>query len=114
MFLNSEMINATSSNRFNNMESKISFESKVSGNFSHVEKYVNNHHDGEKRSVSEITAVSRFRDLDMKKRVIEDSSLVENKLREEKMRMLWFPIVRRTTEWFVNREKRSQQSFVDV
>ncbi|KAK2451932.1 RING/U-box superfamily protein [Trifolium repens] len=114
MFLNSEMINATSSNRFNNMESKISFESKVSGNFSHVEKYVNNHHDGEKRSVSEITAVSRFRDLDMKKRVIEDSSLVENKLREEKLRKLWFPIVRRTTEWFVNREKRSQQSFVDV
>lgn len=96
MFLNSEMINATSSNRFNNMESKIQ------------------DYDGEKRSVSEITGVSRFRDFDMKKRVFEDSSSFENNLKEERRRKLWFPIARRTAEWFVNREKRSQQSFVDV
>lgn len=103
MFLNSEMINASSSNRFNNMESKIQ------------------DYDGEKRSVSEITGVSRFRDFDMKKRVFEDSSsFVENNLKEERRRKLWFPIARRTAEWFVNREKRSQQSqnkqqsFVDV
>lgn len=104
MFLNSEMINATSSNRFNNMES----------DFDYGEKYVK-HDDGEKRSVSEIASVSRFREFDMKKRVFGDSSLVENDVKEERMRKLWFPIARRTAEWFVNREKRSQQkSFVDV
>ncbi|CAK8533953.1 unnamed protein product [Lathyrus sativus] len=104
MFLNSEMINATSSNRFNNTES----------NFHDGEKYLK-HDEGEKRSVSEITGVSRFREFDMKKRVFGDSSLVENDVKEERMRKLWFPIARRTAEWFVNREKRSlQKSFVDV
>lgn len=104
MFLNSEMINATSSNRFNNMES----------NFNDGAKYVK-HDDGEKRSVSEIIGVSRFREFDMKKRVFGDSSLVESDVKEERIRKLWFPIARRTAEWFVNREKRSQQkSFVDV
>ncbi|CAI8594718.1 unnamed protein product [Vicia faba] len=100
MFLNSEMINATSSDRFNKMES----------NFNDVK-----HDDGERRSVSEIIGVSRFREFDTKKRVFGDSSLVENDVKEERMRKLWFPIARRTAEWFVNREKSSQQkSFLDV
>ncbi|XP_061357971.1 E3 ubiquitin-protein ligase ATL42-like [Gastrolobium bilobum] len=153
MFLNSEMLNATSSNRFNDLESnadmmpttrgvleneqimnikeemerKIFFESKVGpinkiqsvshkdhpltsgseANTSHAQKYVNQ---GEKRSMSEITAVSRFGDLAMKNRVFKDSSVLENNLKEERMRELWFPIARRTAQWFVNRERRSQQS----
>ncbi|CAJ1951701.1 unnamed protein product [Sphenostylis stenocarpa] len=152
MFLNSEMLNATSSNRFSNFESnadlttprelveneqimnikeemerKISFESKVSalsniksvsdndrpftsdsaGKSSHAPKSVN---PGEKRSMSEITAVSRFGDLGMKMRVFKDSSSVQNNLREERMRQIWFPIAKRTAQWFVNREKRSQLS----
>lgn len=152
MFLNSEMLNATSSDRFNNnlleesnardqvveneqivmnvkeeMERKISFESKVGALnkmkssvsdhnnnnkghapfMSHAQKYVNH---GENRSMSEITGVSRFGGLDMKKRVFEDSSSLlenENNLREERMRQLWFPIAKRTAQWFVNRERRS-------
>ncbi|TKY44593.1 E3 ubiquitin-protein ligase ATL42 [Spatholobus suberectus] len=153
MFLNSEMLNATSSNRFSNLESnaemmsttrevveseqimnikeemerKISFESKVgalnniksvsdkdppftsdsAGKSSHATKYVN---PGERRSMSEITAVSRFGDLGMKSRVLKDSSSLQNNLKEERMRQLWFPIARRTAQWFVNRERRSQQS----
>ncbi|KAK7314429.1 hypothetical protein VNO77_32952 [Canavalia gladiata] len=151
MFLNSEMLNDTSSYRFNNLESnadllsttravgeneqimnikeemerKIYFESKVSalnkiqsipdknpltsdsaGNLSHAPKYVNQ---GEKRSMSEITVVSRFGDLGMKNKVFKDSSSLENNLKEERMRQLWFPIARRTAQWFVNRE-RSHQS----
>ncbi|XP_057447183.1 E3 ubiquitin-protein ligase ATL42 [Lotus japonicus] len=137
MFLNSEILHDQSSNRFNNLESnaidneqimnikeemerKISFESKfgagnknktksVSDNdplfasdsaksFSHHgQKYVNH---GENRSMSEITAVSRF----------GNSSFPENNHKEERLRQLWFPIARRTAEWFVNRERRSQQS----
>lgn len=145
VFLNSEMLNATSSNRFNNLESnaemmstprgvveneqimnikeemerKISFESKVSalnniksisgnsvGKSSHAPKYVNT---GEKRSMSEITVVSRFGDLGLKSGVFKDSSSFQNSLKEERMRQIWFPIARRTAQWFVNRERRSQQ-----
>ncbi|KAK7379983.1 hypothetical protein VNO78_32288 [Psophocarpus tetragonolobus] len=153
MFLNSEMLNATSSNRFNDLESnadpmsttrgvveheqirnikeemerKISFESKVSalnnikpvsdkdstftsdsaGKSSHAPKYANA---GEKRSMSEITAVSRFGDLGMKMRVINDSSSLRDNFKEERMRQIWFPIARRTAQWFVNRERRTQHS----
>lgn len=152
MFLNSEMLNANSSNRFNDLESnadlipasrvveneqimnikeemerKISLESRVGalnktdsvsdmdplfisdseGNSSHASKYVS---PGERRSMSEITGVSRFRDLGMKNKVFRDSSLFENNLKRERMRQLWFPIARRTVQWFVNRETRSQQS----
>ncbi|KAL2321308.1 hypothetical protein Fmac_030277 [Flemingia macrophylla] len=145
VFLNSEMLNATSSNRFNDLESnsemmltprevvendqimnikeemerKISFESKVSAlnsiksvsghsvrKLSHAPKYVN---PGEKRSMSEITVVSRFGDLGMKNGVFKDSSSFQNNLKEERMRQIWFPIARRTAQWFVNRERRSQQ-----
>ena len=153
MFLNSEMLNDASSNRFSNLESnadmmsstrgvveneqimnikeemerKISFESKVgvlnniksvsdkhllftsdsAGKSTHAPKYAN---PGEKRSMSEITAVSRFGDLGMKMRVFKDSSSLQNNLKEERMRQIWFPIARRTAQWFVNRERRSQQS----
>ncbi|QCD92047.1 E3 ubiquitin-protein ligase ATL42-like [Vigna unguiculata] len=153
MFLNSEMLNAASSNRFSNFESnadmtssprevvengeiknikeemerKISFESKVSalsntksvsekgppftsdsaGKSSLAPKYAN---PGEKRSMSEITAVSRFGDFGTKMRVFKDSSSVQDNLKEEKMRQIWFPIAKRTAQWFVNRERRSQLS----
>lgn len=99
MFLNSEMVNATSSDRFNNLD--ISTTRKVVEN----EEII-----GERRSVSEIVGVSRFGKLDLKKKVFEDSSLLENNLKEERRRQLWFPIARRTAQWFVNRERRSQQS----
>ena len=144
MFLNSEMLNDTSSNRFSSnlesitrgvvveneqimnikeeMERKISFENKVVGALNNIvsdhkedppftsdsaPKYVN---PGEKRSMSEITAVSRFGDLGMKMRVLKDSDSLQNNLKEERMRQIWFPIARRTAQWFVNRERRSQQS----
>ena len=144
MFLNSEMLNDASSNRFSNLESnadmmsstrgvveneqimnikeemerKISFENKVVGALNNIvsdhkedppftsdsaPKYVN---PGEKRSMSEITAVSRFGDLGMKMRVFKDSSSLQNNLKEERMRQIWFPIARRTAQWFVNREER--------
>ncbi|NP_001304388.1 E3 ubiquitin-protein ligase ATL42-like precursor [Glycine max] len=140
MFLNSEMLNDTSSNRFSSnlesitrgvvveneqimnikeeMERKISFENKVVGALNNIvsdhkedppftsdsaPKYVN---PGEKRSMSEITAVSRFGDLGMKMRVLKDFDSLQNNLKEERMRQIWFPIARRTAQWFVNREER--------
>lgn len=152
MFLNSEMLTAMQSKRFNlqesdngdqipasrlvteddhivnikeEMERKISFETKVGAlskinsvldisesdcagtSSSHTSKYVN---PGEKRSMSEITAVSRFGDLGTRNRVLKDSSVHGNNVKEERMRQIWLPIARRTVQWLVNRETRSQQS----
>ncbi|KAG2718394.1 hypothetical protein I3760_03G218000 [Carya illinoinensis] len=153
MFLNSEMLNATSSNRFSSldsnnvqsasiagavenehivkikeeMEMKRSFESKVSTlnktspvlfpglastsdatlKLSQTSRYMN---PGERRSMSEITAVSRHGDSGMKNRINGESSLVGNDVKEERLRRLWFPIARGTVQWYANRERRSQHT----
>ncbi|XP_022751716.1 E3 ubiquitin-protein ligase ATL42-like isoform X1 [Durio zibethinus] len=151
MFLNSEMLNDISSNRFSSLETddvrftktrpieneqimkikeemeiKRLFERKVSSinkdnpvsapglpstsnsaaTSSHTSRVVNQ---AEKRSMSEITAVSRFRDVSTRNRMSE-SSLSETYTKEERIRRLWLPIARRTVQWFANRERRSQQS----
>ncbi|XP_010107387.2 E3 ubiquitin-protein ligase ATL42 [Morus notabilis] len=109
------------------MEMKKSFESKVgtistsvsnpvpssafedeASTSSHTSRSVMN--SGEQRSVSEITAFSRYGDLGGKNRIGESSSLFENNVKEERMRRAWLPIARRTVQWFANREKRSQLS----
>jgi|UniRef100_A0A2N9GBZ7 E3 ubiquitin-protein ligase ATL6/9/15/31/42/55 len=149
MFLNSEMLGATSSYRFasfdlNNeqsstarenehivkikeeMDMKRLFENKVStlnktsavsfpgipstsdstSNLSQTSRYMN---PTERRSMSEITALSRYEDSGMKNRIGE-ASLLGNNVKAERMRRLWLPIARRTVHWYANRERRSQQS----
>ncbi|XP_022731432.1 E3 ubiquitin-protein ligase ATL42-like [Durio zibethinus] len=151
MFLNSEMLNDMSSNRFSSLEindekftktrpieneqvMKINkeleikrlFESKVSSinktnpvsaaglpstsnsatTLTHTSRIVNQ---TEKRSMSEITALSRFRYVSTRNRKSE-SSLSETYTKEERIRRLWLPIARRTVQWFANKEERSQQS----
>ncbi|XP_021900103.1 E3 ubiquitin-protein ligase ATL42 [Carica papaya] len=56
----------------------------------------------DRRSVSEITAVSRHANR------INDSD--ETNQKQERIRRLWLPIARRTIQWFANRETRSQQT----
>ncbi|XWS17306.1 hypothetical protein CRYUN_Cryun33cG0056100 [Craigia yunnanensis] len=151
MFLNSEMLNDMSINRFSSLETndghltktspieneqimkikeemkiKRLFESKVSSinknnpvsapglpstsnsaaTSSHTSRIV---YQAEKRSTSEITALSKFRDVSTRNRTSE-SSLSETYTKEERIRRLWLPIARRTVQWFANRERRSQQS----
>ncbi|KAL1318705.1 hypothetical protein AAHE18_15G224200 [Arachis hypogaea] len=111
------------------MERKISFESKIgainkisnsnsdkapSSSSSTSIKHLMNEH-SEKRSMSEIIGVSRFGEIGMmmkqQNRAFnkDSSSLIDenNNMKEERMRQLWFPIARRTVQWFVNRETRS-------
>ncbi|XP_039166342.1 E3 ubiquitin-protein ligase ATL42-like [Eucalyptus grandis] len=67
----------------------------------------------EKRSMSEITGVSRLGELNRKSRYTQEASSQENgwgSSREERMRRLWLPIARRTAQWFANRDRRSQDS----
>lgn len=76
---------------------------------------------GEKRSMSEITAFSRFKDLmsvkNKLRQCLADSEVNKSDndddyAREDviKRRKKWFPIAKRTVQWFANREKnRSQQ-----
>lgn len=63
----------------------------------------------EKRSMSEITVHSRFKYLNMRNRTTGSSSSTGRNVKEERMRTLWFPIARRTIQWFANRERSHQQ-----
>lgn len=142
MFLNSEMLNDMSSNRFSSLETNFGqfnkvenegimkikeemeikrlFESKVSSinknnqvssdpsipstsNSGATSKVVNQ---AGKRSMSEITGLTRFGDVGTRNRASESG----NYTKEERTRRLWLPIARRTVQWFANREQRSQQS----
>ncbi|KAK0572598.1 hypothetical protein LWI29_033972 [Acer saccharum] len=143
MFLNSEMLNAMSSNRISStleandgqistvesndqikqikeeMEMKRLFEFKLSTInktnpvFVPVLPSSSNSTSRtiidptQRRSVSEITAVSRFQDSNTMKNRINESCLDGN---ERMRRRLWLPIARRTVQWFADREKRPQQS----
>ncbi|KAK3212977.1 hypothetical protein Dsin_017683 [Dipteronia sinensis] len=66
----------------------------------------------EKRSKSEITNFSRFRDFSIRHK-IKEAALGLNGGEEERKRRLWLPIVRRTVQWFVGQERNSQQSETD-
>ncbi|GMJ07407.1 Arabidopsis Toxicos en Levadura 42 [Hibiscus trionum] len=139
MFLNSEMLNEISSNRFsfldiNNeqfMEArtienerimKIKKELEIkrllnnpvsapgmpstsdsAATSSQASRIINQ---TEKRSMSDIVALSRFRDAGTM-----NNRMSETCTKEERTRRLWLPIARRTVQWFANRERsRSQKS----
>ncbi|KAJ8527958.1 hypothetical protein K7X08_015409 [Anisodus acutangulus] len=87
MFLNSEMINDTTNNKFNSEST-----SKV------LRK-------NEKRTMSEILICPRFDDFNTRD-CNRESCVVPDNVKEEKRRNLWLPIARRTVQWFANREKR--------
>ncbi|KAI7981526.1 E3 ubiquitin-protein ligase ATL42 [Camellia lanceoleosa] len=58
---------------------------------------------GEKRSMSEITNLSRFREFSVRNRSGESES-------SERMRAIWLPIARRTVQWFAGRERSLEGS----
>ncbi|XP_059433354.1 E3 ubiquitin-protein ligase ATL42 [Corylus avellana] len=97
------------------MEMKRSFESKVSAlnktspvSFPDLPSTSSYMSPGERRSMSEITALSRYEDSGMKNRIGE-TSLLGNTAKEERLRRLWLPIAKRTVQWYANRDRRSQQ-----
>ncbi|GMH13692.1 hypothetical protein Nepgr_015533 [Nepenthes gracilis] len=125
MFLNSEMINALSSARFSTTEQSVMFsnikeemdrkrllEQKVSqiersnsssavaaASASATERKLIS--PAEKRSMSEITFFSRFKDIGIKINSARERSDYESKAEEDKKK-IWFPIARRTVEWYAN------------
>ncbi|KAE8658220.1 Ankyrin repeat family protein isoform 1 [Hibiscus syriacus] len=137
MFLNSEMLNESSSNRFSSldmnkeqftetrtiendriMKIKKELEIKVllnnpdsapglpstsdsAATSSQASRIVNQ---TEKRSMSDIVALSRFRDAGTRNRTGE-CSMSETCTKEERKRRVWLPIARRTLQWFANRER---------
>ncbi|XP_030448273.1 E3 ubiquitin-protein ligase ATL42-like isoform X1 [Syzygium oleosum] len=64
----------------------------------------------DKRSMSEITGMSRFGDSSTRNRHREMSALEGGDFKDERMRQIWLPIARRTVQWFANRETRSQDT----
>ncbi|KAA8525263.1 hypothetical protein F0562_007118 [Nyssa sinensis] len=61
----------------------------------------------DKRSMSEITNLSRFTEFSMRNR-IKESMFSGNNGKDERMRSLWLPIARRTIQWFTGQERSSQ------
>lgn len=155
MFLNSEMLNDLSSNRFSSLElegtgqaattaartfesgeimkikeemdRKRLFESKLSSIDKNSLVSVPRHPStapvesgsvqqskimlpADKRSMSEITGVSRFGDSSARNRHREMSLIEGGDFKDERMRQIWLPIARRTVQWFANRERRSQNT----
>ncbi|CAI9784898.1 unnamed protein product [Fraxinus pennsylvanica] len=64
---------------------------------------------GEKRSMSEITNVSRFTEFSTRS-MMNDLSSPVNIVKDEKVWRLWFPIAKRTIQWFAGRENNSEIS----
>ncbi|KAF9681113.1 hypothetical protein SADUNF_Sadunf06G0191700 [Salix dunnii] len=58
-----------------------------------------------KRSVSEVTIFSRFRQLSVRNKMKESTSLGK----DERIKTLWLPLARRTIHWFTGRERNSRQ-----
>ncbi|XXG57422.1 hypothetical protein AAC387_Pa03g4575 [Persea americana] len=98
------------------MEKKRSLENKISkinrsGSASGINQYPSSSdaalttRQSEKRSMSEITNLSRFAEFGSRKYRGRDFG---NGAKEEKMMRLWLPIARRTVQWFAGRERRSQ------
>lgn len=86
IFLNSEMLNGITSNRFSSMDTTCE-QSRV------IEEDQSINIKDEKRSMSEIIVYSRFNNRNR-----------ELSVRDERRRKLWLPIARRTVKWFANRE----------
>ncbi|KAF5748556.1 hypothetical protein HS088_TW04G00512 [Tripterygium wilfordii] len=120
IFLKSEMLNDMSSNRFDSLEKKrVLFESKV--NNSTVDKSNNQvtipilastsdssiFSPKDRRSMSDITALSRFGNSGMKRKINVSGN---NNGKEQRLRRLWLPIASRTVQLFTNTETRTQQS----
>jgi len=135
--LNTEMLRVMSSNRFSplksssarfhnglsrnenfenieDIERKRLFESKfttvdrsnsVSGSSLNSSKMIN---PASKRSMSEITIFSRFRQLSVRNKTRESTS-PGNGATDERIRKLWLPIARRTIQWFAGQERNIQQ-----
>lgn len=66
-----------------------------------------------RRSVSEITGISRFGNEDLymnfnRKVETGESSDLGNNVKQERVRQIWYPIAKRTVQWFANRETRFQ------
>ncbi|GLT51709.1 hypothetical protein SLA2020_251010 [Shorea laevis] len=151
MFLNSEMLNEISSNRFSSsldgtgqspapvieneqsmkikeeIEMKRSFQtnanliketkpilpstsnSTASSSKNQTSRIIVNQN--EKRSMSEITAFSRFRGLGVMNRTGDSASALSvTDIKEDRIRQLWLTIAQRTVQWFANGKRLSLQS----
>ncbi|KAF5823915.1 putative transcription factor C2H2 family [Helianthus annuus] len=129
MFLNSKMLNEASNNRFSPSSSgrheidieqvmkfkedmerrrlqeltsgKTTDSGETSVSTSHFPRFVKNEDfEGmEKRSMSEITNVSRFKDT--------RSSYWASSEKDDRLQRVWLPMAKRTIQWFTNRERTS-------
>ncbi|KAI4316116.1 hypothetical protein L6164_024128 [Bauhinia variegata] len=109
--LNTEMLNVMSSRRFSPLESppnmvKFHRSSSLPTSSNEEENSFSRLNQGEKRSMSEIANVPRFAEISTHNRIKQSVG----SSREERLRRIWLPIVRRTVQWFVRGDRTSTQS----
>ncbi|KAL8094031.1 E3 ubiquitin-protein ligase ATL42-like [Apium graveolens] len=108
IFLNSEIINEASSNRFSSKEVRsdpfaIHTQDGSELLVSNSSKILDSN---EKRSMSEIIVHPRS----ISSITRGESSGSQNNVNEERQRRLWLPIARKTVEWIANKERRFTHS----
>ncbi|CAL9223688.1 unnamed protein product [Arabidopsis halleri] len=109
-FLTSEMLNSVSSDRF------LSMDRVHRGNLRDKEdvemkRMLKKNKDSSRRTVSEITTVSREKAVGgtySSSTASTSQNYAVTAMTEERRRRLWLPIARRTAQWFVNREKSNE------
>ncbi|KAG7636766.1 putative RING-H2 finger protein ATL12 [Arabidopsis thaliana] len=106
-FLTSEMLNSVSSDRFSSVD-RVHRGNLRDKEDMEMKRMLIKHKDSSRRTVSEITTVSREKAVGGSYRgstASTSQNYAVTATTEERRRRLWLPIARRTAQWFVNREK---------
>ncbi|KAF7142894.1 hypothetical protein RHSIM_Rhsim05G0042700 [Rhododendron simsii] len=122
VFLNSEMLAAESSDRFSSSDSNTQensttqateeggelnqnrfFPSSSGATTSNPTRALN---PNDKRSMSEITVHSRFKEFNVRNG--RDSFVPGNSAKEERLKRIWLPIAQRTVQRYADRDRKSQ------
>ncbi|KAF5726005.1 hypothetical protein HS088_TW23G00742 [Tripterygium wilfordii] len=131
MFLKSDMLNDMSSNRFDSLgwsNNNSTTSRAIKGEMEMKRLFVNTINKSsnqatiptlpstsdssilspeDRRSMSDITALSRFGNSGMKRKINDSGN---DNAKEKRVRRLWLPIASRTVQLFANRETRTPQS----
>ncbi|KAK6140923.1 hypothetical protein DH2020_025316 [Rehmannia glutinosa] len=110
MSLSSEMLNVLSEKRFSSSSGRFTNELSAKERILKIKEDIvmsKSLDPGQKRSMSEITNISRFTDLNSSNRMSGYSTSANN-TEDDNVRRLWLPIARRTIQWFGGQETSSE------
>ncbi|QCE00039.1 nucleolysin TIA-1/TIAR [Vigna unguiculata] len=105
--LKSEMIHHASIGRFSPSNEFFCGNSSLSSVFNEDESSITLLNTAEKRSMSDIAHVPRFKEICKQNSMEAGEASSGNNEREERMRRIWLAIAQRTVQWFAGQERNS-------